>query len=110
MDRKQFEIWKEQKLREYNQKLRSLQNDYAERGLAQSGMRIKAEEELREKYDGEIKYMRLGIKRIELNWQKWGVIVAIIGVVVTVYFSQKSSMEQNIVNSPKSINTIHLAV
>lgn len=41
-----------------------------------------------------------------INWQKWGVIVAIIGVLVTVYFSQNTSIDQTVIDSPESINTV----
>lgn len=61
MNRKQFEIWEKQKRREYRTELEKLQNDLAERGLALSSTRIKAEEDLKEKYDSEIEIMRLGL-------------------------------------------------
>jgi len=86
MNKKQFEIWKNQKWREYEIDLRKLQDDFASRGLALSGMRNQAEKDLKEKYNNEIKIARLGIKKSGPHWQKWSVVVAIIGVIVIIVF------------------------
>jgi len=61
MNKKQFEIWERQKRREYEIELSKLQEDFASRGLASSGMRAKAEEDLKVKYDSKIEIMRLGV-------------------------------------------------
>ena len=62
MNKKQFEIWEKQQRREYSIELSKLQEDFASRGLAISGGRIKAEEDLKAKYDSEIEIKRLGVE------------------------------------------------
>lgn len=62
MNKKQFEIWEKQKRREYQSELGRLQEDFASRGLTFSGMRNKAEEDLKSKYESEIEIARLGIE------------------------------------------------
>lgn len=62
MNQKQFEIWKKQKTREYQSELEHLQKDFTNRGLWFSGMRNKAEDELRRKYESEIEIAKLSIK------------------------------------------------
>lgn len=108
MNKKQFEIWERQKRREYRVELEKLQDDLAARGLTFSGARIKAEEDLKEKYDSEIEIMRLeldedtkkehvAVKMTEtakgnssIDWGKWSVITAIIifvlGLIANYYF------------------------
>lgn len=62
MNQKQFEIWRQQKWREYDIELRKLQEDYAGRGLASSGLRNQAERDLKRKYESEIEITRLGLE------------------------------------------------
>lgn len=64
MNKKQFEIWEKQKRLEYESDLKVLQDNFASRGLAFSGMRNKAEQNLKNKYESEIEITRLGIKDI----------------------------------------------
>lgn len=43
----------------------------------------------------------------KIDWQKWGVVVAIFGIIISIYFSQKSFENQSVINSPGSINTVN---
>lgn len=67
MNNKQFEIWKKQKIREYMTELEELQNNLAKRGMARSGFRNKAEENLKARYDSEIEIKRLEVEEEENN-------------------------------------------
>lgn len=65
MNYDQFTIWEKQKWREYEAELKKLEEDFAARGLAFSGIRNREEKELKVKYDSEIEIARLGIKENE---------------------------------------------
>src|SRR3989344_2888755 len=71
MNKKQFEIWEKQKRSEYEIELSKLQEDMASHGLAYSGIRNKAEEDLKSKHDSEIEIARL---EIEKDTNKFGTI------------------------------------
>ena len=58
MNRKKFEIWQKYKVKEEHIELQKLQEDFAGRGLARSGIRNEAEEHLSEKYRAEIEMER----------------------------------------------------
>lgn len=60
MNHEQFKIWEKQKWREYGSELIKLEEDFAGRGLAFSGMRNKEKENLKAKYESEIEITRLG--------------------------------------------------
>ncbi len=62
MNKKQFEVWQKQRRRDYEIELEKLREDFARRGLAFSGMRNKAEDDLRQKYKSEIEITRIGIE------------------------------------------------
>lgn len=62
MNKEQFEVWQKQRWRDYEIELEKLREDFAGRGLAFSGMRNKAEDNLRQKYKSEIEIAKLGIE------------------------------------------------
>jgi hypothetical protein len=62
MNRKQLEIWEKQKRRECESELERLREDFASRGLAMSGMRNKAEVDLKVRYESEIEIAKLGVE------------------------------------------------
>ncbi len=62
MNREQFKIWEKQKRREYELELEKLQENFAARGLAYSGIRNRAEADLKTKYEDEIEFKRLSIE------------------------------------------------
>jgi len=93
MNQKQFEIWKIQKEKEFEAELNNLQEDFARRGLTFSGMRNKAEKDLREKYDSEIEITRLDIERVTnrtplyTSWWMIYIVYPILILVVGVIFN-----------------------
>ena|SRR3989344_3070649 len=71
MSKKEFEVWKKQKEKNFEIEIEKLRNDFAKRGLAQSGMRNKAEVDLRTRYDSEIEMERLRMETEEKTKKQW---------------------------------------
>jgi len=71
MNRKQFEIWKAQREREFSVELENTRNDFASRGLASSGFRNQAEQNLRARYDAESEMKRLEMEEVETQKISW---------------------------------------
>lgn len=71
MNKEEFEVWKKQKEEDFEVEIEKLRNDFAKRGLAQSGMRDKTEASLRTKYDSEIEMERLRMEAEEKAKKQW---------------------------------------
>jgi len=71
MNREEFQIWKTEKERKYDDDLEILRNDLANRGLTFSGVRKKAEERLRQILDSDIKIVRMQMEEAEKRKSEW---------------------------------------
>lgn len=71
MLQKEFEIWKIDRERNYENDLAELQEDLVNRGLTYSSIRTQAEERLKQKHEAEVKMMKLRMEEAESERKSW---------------------------------------
>lgn len=117
MNRKEFEIFEKWRKEKYKIDLEKLQNNLAERGLHQSGIRVKEESWLKDEYEAEVAKSKAEMEDYENEKKEKGrdrVIQRIVNYIIAgVAFSAlivSFLTYQNIVSTDQKINRPHLAL
>ena len=71
MNKAQFEVWKKRQEQVYQNRLEALRNDMAKRGLTSSGIRDKAEADLKDEFESDIEIARIYVEEEEAKKKSW---------------------------------------